>query len=120
MPSALMVDKLGATLTVEAAAQFDPEILSSLKQEGSLVDVVRTNLDLSDNELAYLESVPKTLREGMRAIVAQAVTMGKAVHIQYSPAYEFGIQAWDYGEAVSVHLSGPYPEGFERPDFANE
>jgi hypothetical protein len=117
MPSALTVDKLAAALTVEEAAGFNQEILADLKHEGALVDVVRTNLELDDDQVAYLESIPPALREGMRAIVAQALTDGKAVHVQFSPAYEFSVQAWDYGPAVSVHLSGPYSEAFPRPDF---
>jgi hypothetical protein len=30
------------------------------------------------------------------------------------PGYEFEIRLWDFGEAVSVHLSGPYPPTFPR------
>jgi hypothetical protein len=118
MPSALTVDKLAAALTVEAASDFDPQILDDLKQAGALVEVARTNLDLDADQVAYLESIPPTLREGVRAVIAQALTEGKAVHFQYSPAYEFGIQAWDYGPAVSVHLSGPYSDAFPRPGIA--
>ena len=81
---------------------------------GSLVDLAKSRAGLDDDEAGYIASIPATLQEGIRATIAQAVDAGKAVHIMYSPAYEFGVQMWDYGQAVSIHLSGPYPDGFER------
>jgi hypothetical protein len=120
MPSAAMVDKLATVLNAEIAADPDPEILGRLQAPGSLIDIAIETAGLTEDEAAFLQGMPNTLLEGVRAIVVQALGTNKAVHVQFSPAYEFGLHVWDYGEGVSVHVSGPYPDGFARPNFAGE
>ena len=120
MPSAAMVERLAAVLNTEIAADPDPEILSRLQQPGSLIEIAIETAGLTEDDVTFLEGMPNTLLEGVRAIVVQALGNNKAVHMQFSPAYEFGLHVWDYGQAVSVHLAAPYPEGFERPDFGAE
>jgi hypothetical protein len=115
-----MVEKLAAVLSTEIAADPDAEILGRLQEPGSLIDIAIETADLTEDEVAFLQGMPNTLLEAVRAIVVQALGTNKAVHMQYSPAYEFGLHVWDYGQAVSVHLAGPYPDGFERPDFGGE
>src|SRR5262245_10747908 len=121
MPGAALVDKLAERLTQSAVAGIttDDATLAQLRQEDSLIDVAWDVADLSESELAFLQLLPQTMREGIRAVVARGVALHKAIHFQYSPAYEFGLQVWDYGQGVSVHISGPYPEG-TRPDFGDE
>ena len=46
-----------------------------------------------------------------------AASAGKAIHLQYSPGYDFSVQLWDYGTALSVHISGPYPPDFPRNSY---
>jgi hypothetical protein len=115
-----MVEKLAAVLSTEIAADPDAEILGRLQEPGSLIDIAIETAGLEGDEVTFLQGMPNTLLEGVRAIVVQALGTNKAVHVQFSPAYEFGLHVWDYGQGVSVHLSGPYPDGFDRPNFAGE
>jgi hypothetical protein len=120
MPYALLMDKLRAALTSEAIAsvkQENPELVERLNARGSLVDVAEEAVDLASHEREYLEAVPRALREGIRATIASAIEEDKAVHIGYSPGYDFEIRVWDYGRGVSVHLSGPYPPTFPRDGY---
>jgi hypothetical protein len=120
MPSAALVERLAAALNSEIAAEPDAEILGRLQQPGSLIDIAIETAGLTEDDVAFLEGMPNTLLEGVRAIVVQALGNNKAVHVQFSPAYEFGLHVWDYGQGVSVHLAGPYPDGFDRPNFGGE
>ncbi len=58
-----------------------------------------------------------TLVQGVRAAVAEAASQGKSIHFQYSPGYDFSVQMWDYGAALSVHVSGPYPPNYARDSY---
>lgn len=87
----------------------DPgDTLDRLSVPGGLVDVAQAVLGLDNAQIEYLQSVPSVLQEAIRGAIAEALNQGKAVHLQYSPGYDFQVRLWDYGEAVSVHLSGPY------------
>ena len=114
MPYALTVEKIAQLLTRDAVAGIaaDAEGITALAERGSLVDVAAEAAGLDADERAYLDSVPPVLLEAMRAAIVEAVGAGKAVHLQYSPAYEYSVQVWDFGQAVSIHLSGPYPAGY--------
>jgi hypothetical protein len=83
---------------------------SQLETRGGLVDAISTALDLTTEEAIYFDSIPPTLREGLRATVFEALSEGKSVQVQFSPGYDFEVRLWDYGEAVSGHVSGPYGE----------
>ena len=54
--------------------------------------------------------MPLAFKEAVRVTIRAAIQDGKGVQVQYSPAYDFGLRLWDYGQAISVHLQGPYTE----------
>src|SRR4051794_22048996 len=95
MPFAAMVDKLSSVLTAEAIQRLleeHPEVLDQLFERHSLVGVAREWAGLEDHEAKYLEDIPVSLREGTRAAVAESASQGKAIHVQYSPGYDFSVQ----------------------------
>jgi hypothetical protein len=113
MPQAAVARKVAPYLTHEffEGIKNDEEIMNLVLTPGGLldlVDVVVTDPALTAEERAYLESVPVALQEAIRATIAAAINEGKEVQVQFSPAYDFGLHLWDYGEAISVHLAGPY------------
>ena len=114
MPMAAVMARVQEATGSGAALELfnDPgsEFHSQLETRGQLVNAVNTGLGLSTQEAAYFEAIPPTLREGLRATVFQALSEGKSVQVQYSPGYDFEVRLWDYGGAVSVHVSGPYGE----------
>jgi hypothetical protein len=120
MPMASAMDKLMSALTAErikAILEEQPEVLDRLRGQGSGIEVAKELAGLDDKEAAYIEDIPMTLREGVRAALVEAASAGKAVHLQYSPGYDFSVQMWDYGEGLSVHLSGPYPPSYARDAY---
>lgn len=122
MPSALMMYKLQGVLTPESIREIrqnQPALIDRLNEPESLVDLAGSVADLDDADRAYLEAVPPALREGIRATIASAIKDDKAVHIAYSPGYDFEVRLNDYVEGVSVHLSGPYPPTFPRDGYVS-
>ena len=119
MPNNMMIAQANTALSAESvsALQSDAGITEQLAQPGGFLEVARSLLDLDDASLAYLEAIPSALQEGIRATVADAVNSGKAVQFQFSPAYDFEVRLWDFGEAVSVHVSGPYPTDIPRERY---
>lgn len=119
MPNHLTIAAINAAMSLEAVRglQGSPELLEQLTTRGAFVDVARTMLDLGDAQIEYLQAIPTALQEAIRSAVAEAVTAGKAVQFQYSPAYDFEVRLWDFGEAVSVHVSGPYPTDVPRDRY---
>ena len=123
MPYGAMIDLLARQLTAEALTELverRPEVAARMGEAGSLVDVAVDILNLEDHQRAYLEAIPSVLREAIRAAIVEAVAGEKGVQVQYSPAYDFAVRVWDYGDAVGIHVSGPYPpefpkDGFQRP-----
>ena len=114
MPNAMTVQKINMALTAESvrALAEDAALAEQFSRPGSLVDVASSLLELSDQEIEYLRAIPSALQEAARASIADAVSNGKAVQVQYSPAYDFEVRVWDFGEAISLHISGPYPRDF--------
>ena len=117
MPYALIADKLSPLLTRQSVAAMDPDLVDQLRVPGSLIDLAVTHADLASHEQGYFEAIPAALIEAMRAAIVVAIDAGQAVHLQYSPGYDFEIRLWDYGDAISIHLSGPYPPDFPREGF---
>lgn len=117
MPYALIVDKLSQLLTKESIPSIDPALVDELRVPGSLVTIATTHGDLASHEQGYFEAIPAPLIEAMRAAIVAAIDAGQAVHLQYSPGYDFEVRLWDYGDAISIHLSGPYPPDFPREGF---
>jgi len=118
MPSAFAMDKMNSILTKEMVAGVDPENIGRLRRGESFIDLSMEFTGLSEDDVSYLKAIPPVLQEGVRGALAQALSDGQAVHLQYSPGYDFSIQLWDYGEGVSIHLSGPYPPGTAPDRFA--
>lgn len=120
MPLALAMDKLTGILTTESIRTMleeHPEVLEQLRARDSLIDVGKEWAGLEEHEAEYIQAIPAALREGMRAAIVEAAAAGKAIHLQYSPGYDFSVQMWDYGAALSVHVSGPYPPNFARDSY---
>lgn len=117
MPYALIADKLSPLLTKQSIAGMDPDLVDQLRVPGSLVDIAVTHGDLASHEQGYFEAIPAPLIEAMRAAIVVAIDGGQAVHLQYSPGYDFEVRLWDHGDAIGIHLSGPYPPDFPREGF---
>jgi hypothetical protein len=116
-----MMYKLQDALTRDAigALRRDaPHMIEQLKVPGNLVEVARSVLDLDSEDIAYLEAIPPAVREGMRAAISSAIEADKAVHVGFSPGYDFEVRVWDYEQGVSVHVSGPYPPTIAHNRFA--
>jgi hypothetical protein len=44
----------------------------------------------------------------MRAAIFDAMSNGQSVQIHYTPGYDFEVRFSDYGEALSIHVKGPF------------
>lgn len=119
MPNNVAVDAMNAALSTESvrAVAADAGLVEQLQRSGSFLEVAQSLLGLDDAGLEYLRAIPTVLQESIRAAVAAAVAEGKPVQVQYSPAYDFEVRLWDYGAAVSLHISGPYPPEFARDKY---
>ncbi|HEX2382296.1 MAG TPA: hypothetical protein VHI95_06645 [Acidimicrobiales bacterium] len=120
MPLALAMDKLTSILTTEAIQTMlseNPEVLEQLREPNSLIGIATQWGGLEPHEVEYLEKIPRSLREGVRAAVVEVAAKGKPIHLQYSPGYDFSVQMWDYKTALSVHVTGPYPPSFPREGY---
>jgi hypothetical protein len=120
MPYAILMEKLAPALTndaLQALKNDRRDLIDRLGTPGTLVDVAREVVGLDENESAYLEKMPPALQEGIRAAISAAIEARKSVHIHYSPGYDFEVRLWDYGQAVSVHVSAPYPPTYPRDEF---
>ncbi len=119
MPKALMIQGGNTQLAASSLPRIveeHPEEVERLGQPGTLVPVAKKVLGLKADEVAYLQAIPSALQESMRAAIYDALSNGKSVQLQYSPGYDFSLQFWDFGEAVSIHITGPYEvRGYERP-----
>jgi hypothetical protein len=112
---------LGAGSPAKVLSEF-PKEFEELGVPGSLVRVAKNILGLSSTETRYLEAIPPALREAIRAAIYDAVNADKSVQISYFPAYDFEVRFADYGQALSIQVSGPYeaasPRGkarYEKP-----
>jgi len=85
-----------------------PQAFRLLGTPGSLGTVARDVLTLSADERAYIDAIPPTLQEAMRSAIYSSVDQGKPVQLSYAPAYDFEVHIWDYGEALSIQVRGPY------------
>jgi hypothetical protein len=122
MPSALMMSSIQAALTPEAIDRVrreQPELIDQLNTPGTLDDLAGTVADLNDRDRAYLRAVPPALREGIRAAIASAIEENKAIHVAYTPGYDFEVRLNDHVEGISVHLTGPYTPPFPRDGYVS-
>jgi hypothetical protein len=122
MPSALMMSSIQAALTPEAIDRVrreQPELIDQLNTPGTLDDLAGTVADLNDRDRAYLRAVPPALREGIRAAIASAIEENKAIHVAYTPGYDFEVRLNDHVEGISVHLTGPYTPTFPRDGYVS-
>jgi hypothetical protein len=120
MPSALMMSRIQAALTPEAIDRVrreQPELIDQLNTPGTLDGLAETVANLDEKDMEYLKAVPPALREGIRAAIASAIQDRKAIHVAYSPGYDFEVRLNDNVEAISVHLTGPYPPTYPRDGY---
>jgi hypothetical protein len=120
MPLALAVEKLNRGLTAEAIRERlaeNPEALERLRSPDDVFSLAQELGGLDEAEIGYLADIPMPLVHGIRAAVAEAASQGQSVHFQYSPGYDFSVQMWDYGAALSVHVTGPYPPDYPRNKY---
>jgi hypothetical protein len=116
----MMLHHLQGALTPDAISDVkenQPELIEQLNTPGRLVEVADSVVELAANDRAYLEAIPHALREGIRAAIASAIDADKAVHIAYTPGYDFEVRLNDYVEGISVHLKGPYPPTYPRNGY---
>jgi hypothetical protein len=114
------MSNIQAALTPEAIGRVrreQPELIDQLNTPGTLDELAGTVADLDDRDRAYLRAVPPALREGIRAAIASAIEDDKAIHIAYTPGYDFEVRLNDHVEGISVHLTGPYPPSFPRNGY---
>ncbi len=117
MPLSAIVQGSNAALGSSSPAkvlELFPKEFEGLGVPGSLVSVAKAILGLSTTETEYLEAIPPALREAIRAAIYQAVNADKSVQISYFPAYDFEVRFADYGQALSVQVSGPYEPSSPR------
>ncbi len=110
MPGALMVQSANMALTAEAVETLQREqsdVVERLSVRGSLSEVAQSHLGLSDEDRRYLDSIPSSVQEALRAAIHDAVGNGRAVQISFRPAYDFGVCVWEFGRAVGSQLKGP-------------
>src|SRR5262245_691701 len=120
MPYAATMMKLNQHLTGEVIQDRvgrDPETLDRLRHHDSLVDLATEVGGLTEDEAGYIADIPPALRQGIGAAIAHAASEGKAVHVHYTPGYDFSVQLADHVTGLSVHLSGPYPPNYPRNSF---
>ena len=116
MPNAILMSKLQDALNparlrelLAADESLRPALVEQLGRRGALVDVLHDLVGLEDDERAYLESVPLAVREAMSGAARLAIHEHKDLFFHYSPGYDFEARVMDYGQAVTIHLLGPYP-----------
>ncbi len=121
MPNAMTIASIARVLDrIRLDQAGTDDLVGRLREPGSLVEVLKAEAELEDYEVEYLSSIPDALVESMRAAAVSALAAGKAVHLQYSPAYDFEVHVWDFGHAVSLHLGGPYPPDFPRAGWLTQ
>ncbi len=121
MPNAMTIASIARVLDrIRLDQAGADDIAGRLREPGSLVEVLKVEAELEDHEVEYLSTIPDALIESMRAAAVSALAAGKSVHLQYSPAYDFEVRLWDFGEAVSLHLGGPYPPELPRSGWLKE
>ncbi len=116
MPNQQMVaqtnDVLSAASTIKLVREY-PDAFAMLAEPGSLVEVARDVLKVGRSGLDYLSAMPTAIQEAIRAAIYEALTErkgkpAKPVQVSYMPSYDFGVQVVDYGQAVTIQISGPY------------
>jgi hypothetical protein len=114
-----MMSKIQGALTPEAIAELrqNQALIDQLNRPGTLVDLARSVAGLEGADLEYFEAIPPALHEGIRAAIASAIDDNKAIHVSYSPGYDFEVRLNDNVEGISVHLSGPYPPTYPRDGY---
>jgi len=111
MPMATMVQSANNNLGAGSLPRLvteNPKEVAALGRPGTLVDVATRVLKLDAAGRSYLQAIPSPLREAMRAAIYDALSDGQSVQISYSPHYDFELRFTDYGEALSIHVKGPF------------
>jgi hypothetical protein len=111
MPMAMMVQSANSNLGAGSLPRLvteNPKEVAALGRPGTLVEVATRVLKLDAAGRNYLQAIPSPLREAMRAAIYDALSDGQSVQISYSPHYDFELRFTDYGEALSIHVKGPF------------
>jgi hypothetical protein len=120
MPHALTLRKLVPVLFAEVIKVLmseRPDLLEMLREGAPLEDVADAAVGLEGVEREYFEAMPRAVKESIRGALLAAIADEKDVNIQFSPAYDFEVRVWDFGEAVGIHLGGPYAPGYDPERF---
>ena len=61
---------------------------------------------------AYVETIPSTIRDGLRGIMHTALTADppRSVVFALAPAYDFELTVWDMACGITVLYRGRYPD----------
>src|SRR5262245_566102 len=114
MPAASTLRKLARGLWIQHLKDIiaaNPDLLTQLQAGADIVDLAESAVELTGDERKYLDAMPEVIKEAIRGTVITSVTQEKDVHVQFSPGYDFELRVWDHGEAIGLHLSGPYEPG---------
>jgi hypothetical protein len=122
MPGVAPVQGANSTLTTQGVQELkenNPDLVERLGQRGTLVDIASEHLGLGGEDTDYLNAFPPAVLEAVRAAIYEAIQNDQAVHMLFKPAYDFGAEIFDVGEAIGIQLSGPYPgqRGFPRSTY---
>jgi len=73
--------------------------------------VVRRNSAAYKVVQSYLNKLPSSLSESLRATIHSALVgkTAKPITFAWAPAYDFELNVWDYGCGMTVLLKGRYP-----------
>jgi hypothetical protein len=112
MPGTLEFKRLRELIEREALNTLvgDEGMLRRIGTRGALLNIVDEFLpDLDAGERAWLEGMPKSQQEAIRAIIEDVGLSGDLeLEIQFQPAYDYSIQVYDYDKTVVVRAHGPY------------
>jgi hypothetical protein len=117
MPIARLIDAINAALTPDGVRVLKtevPAVVELLAEPDSLIAVADKVLGLGPSERDYIAAIPRTLREAMRSGIVDAINDGRGVQVQYSPAYDFELRMWDYGDSLLIHVAGPLSGPYAR------
>jgi len=111
-----MLPEFNRVFSPEYIRELDPELLApgsnlvesaKLLQEEGLIKINPTGIE-------FLEQVPPSLQEGVRAVLFNAVTRGLPVQFAWAPAYDFELNVWEATGSdkttggITILLRSPY------------
>lgn len=92
----------------EEIGALTPEVIERLREPQTLLPVAKDVLNLDDEEYGYIEAIPQSVREGMRASLIDAVDQGKRIQISFKPGgSDHIVSMYEYDDAFVLMVEGP-------------